>query len=194
MMTLEQLAGWSALLAAAATVVGAALLVLFFRRGEPWGTLNDIASIVLMLATIPVALLVGTIEMERVTTTAVVVTAVGIAGMLAAAGFQAALVARLRTYEQLLGWTLGAGVIVGVWYILAGVLALPGSLDAPLPALAITSGIGYVAIAYGFAVGDQRHPVSIIGGLVLLLASTTFLTWIGLRLVSSELVVPMWSL
>jgi uncharacterized membrane protein len=37
-MTIEQLAGWSALLAAAATVVGAVFVGLFFSRGEPWGT------------------------------------------------------------------------------------------------------------------------------------------------------------
>jgi hypothetical protein len=193
MITLELLAGWSALIAAAATVVGAAFLALFFQRGDPWGILNDIASIVLMLATIPVALLIGTIEMERVTTTAVVVTAVGIAGMLAAAGFQAALVARYRTYAQLLPWTLGAGAVVGVWYILAGALALPGGLEPPLPWLAIASGVGFTTIGLGFAVGDQRHPLSIIGGIALLVASTSFLAWLGLQLVWGRLVVPSWN-
>jgi len=50
------LAGASALVAAVATVLGAAFLVLFFAKGGLWGLLNDIASIVLMLATIPVLL------------------------------------------------------------------------------------------------------------------------------------------
>ena len=101
--------------------------------------------------------------------------------------------ARIRTYEQLLPWTLGAGAVVGVWYVMVGALALPGSLEPPLPLLAIASGIGFIAIGYGFAVGDQRHPLSVIGGLVLFLASTTFLTWLGLRLVSGGLVVPTWN-
>jgi hypothetical protein len=189
-MTIEQLAGWSAILAAAATVIGAVFLGLFFSRGQPWGTWNDIASVVLMLAMIPVALVIGTLEMERTTTVAVAVAAVGIGGMLAAAGLQAALVARLRTYEQLLRPTLIAGGVVGVWYVLAGFLGLTGDLPQPLPWWMIASGVGYVAIGYGFAVGGQRHPLAAIGGATLLVASTGFLAWLGILLVSGKLVVP----
>jgi len=192
-MTIEQLAGWSALLAAAATVVGAVFVGLFFRRGEPWGTWNDIASVVLMLAMIPVALVIGTIEMERTTTVAVAVTAIGIGGMLAAAAFQTALVARLRTYEQLLRPTLTAGAVVGVWYVLAGFLALGGDLPQPLPRCMIAAGVGYVAIGYGFAVGGQRHPLAAIGGVTLAVASTAFLAWLGILLVAGKLVVPSWN-
>jgi hypothetical protein len=193
MITLEQLAGWSALLAAAATVIGAVFLGLFFSRGEPWGTLNDVASVVLMLATIPVALVIGTIEMERTTTVAVVVAAIGIGGMLAAAGLQAALVARLRTYEQLLRPTLTAGGVVGVWYILAGFLALDGAVPQPLPWWMVASGLGFIAIGVGFAAGGQRHPLAALGGVTLLLASTGFLAWLGIDLVSGKLVVPAWN-
>jgi len=193
MTTLAELAGWSALIAAVATVVGAVLLVLFFMRGQPWGTLNDIASVVLMLATIPVAIAVGALELERAGTLSWLVTAIGIGGMLAAAGFQTALVLRVRTYEQLLGRTLGAGAVVGIWYIFAGALALTGSLPAPLPILAIVSGIGFIAIGYGFARGAQDHVLSRVGGIALLLASTTFLALIGFRLVTGELAVPAWT-
>jgi hypothetical protein len=51
---LLEVAGLSALLAAVATVIGAVFLGLFFWKGGLWGLLNDIASIVMMLATIPV--------------------------------------------------------------------------------------------------------------------------------------------
>ena len=40
------LAGFSALVAVVATVIGALFLGLFFSRGQPWGTRNDVASIV----------------------------------------------------------------------------------------------------------------------------------------------------
>jgi predicted secreted protein len=193
MITLEQLAGWSAILAAAATVIGAVFLGLFFSRGEPWGTLNDIASVVLMLAMIPVALVLGTLEMERTTTVAVAVAAVGIGGMLAAAGLQAALVARLRTYEQLLRPTLVAGGVVGVWYVLAGFLGLAGDIPQPLPWWMIASGLGFIAIGIGFAAGGQRHPLAALGGFTLALASTAFLAWLGILLISGELVVPSWN-
>ena len=53
--TFAQLAGVSALVAATMTVVGMATLLAFFSRGGRWGTFNDAASVVLMLAMIPVA-------------------------------------------------------------------------------------------------------------------------------------------
>ncbi|MBA3876715.1 MAG: hypothetical protein C0498_07235 [Anaerolinea sp.] len=193
MITLGQLAGWSALIAAAATVIGAVLLGLFFSRGQPWGTWNDIASVVLMLAMIPVALVVGTIQMERMTTVVVAVAAVGIGGMLAAAGFRAALVARLRTSEQLLRPTLTADAVVGIWYVLSGFLGLSGDLPQPLAWWMIASGIGFIAIGYGFALGGQRHPLAALGGATLLLFSTAFLAWLGIYLVSGNLVVPSWN-
>ena len=77
-MTPEIVAGWSALVAAIATVIGAVTLVLFFARGEPWGRLNDVSSVVLMLAMIPVALVVGTLESETASTVALPVAALGI--------------------------------------------------------------------------------------------------------------------
>jgi len=193
MITLEQVAGWSALVAAVATVVGAITLMVFFARGNPWGTWNDIASVVLMLATIPVAVVIAAIEAERFTTGALAVAAIGIVAMLAAAALQAALVLRIRTYEQVTRRVLLAGGFVGLWYLLAGVLALPGGLDPWFAWLALSSGVGFIAVGYGFAVGGQRHPLAAIGGLVLLVASTAFLGGLGWQLVSGNLVVPTWN-
>ncbi len=193
MITFEQAVGWSALIAAVATLIGAVTLALFFQRGEPWGTRNDVAAIFLMGSTVPVAILIGAIEGKDFGIAAGIVAGVGIIGMLAAAGFQLALVARLRTYEQLLGRTLAAGVVVGAWYVLAGILALSSGLDQPLPLLAIGSGLGFIAVGFGFAVGAQGHPLSIGGGLLVLVASTAFLGLLGYRLVSGGMVVPSWN-
>ena len=82
------------------TVVGMATLLLFFSRGGRWGRLNDAASVFLMLALIPVALVLAIIELEVVTTIALVVAALGIGAMLALAVLQSLLVARRVTYEQ----------------------------------------------------------------------------------------------
>ena len=182
MITIEQFVGWSSLLAAVATVVGMVTLMVFFSRDNPWGTWNDIASVVLMLATIPVALLIATIEAEQFATIAYVLAAVGIVGMILVAGFQTALVLKVRTYEQLLGRTLGSGAIVGLWYIGIGVLSLPGGLPTPLPQLAVAAGIGFIAIGYGFAAGNQHHIASKVGGVLLFVASTVFLAWFGIEL------------
>jgi hypothetical protein len=192
-VTPEVAAGWSALVAAAATVVGAVTLVLFFSRGEPWGRLNDSSSVVLMLAMIPVALLVATIETETVTTVALPVAAIGIGAMLAVGALQALLVARRVTYEQTKRWVLLGGAVIGVWYIASGLLAGNTALEGALAGLAIASGIGFVAIGYGFAAGNERHPLSALGGAVLLGASTAFFVVLGTRLVTGDLVVPAWN-
>jgi hypothetical protein len=171
----------SALVAAVATVLGAVFLVLFFAKGGAWGLLNDIASIVMMLATIPIVLYVRQVTAPSAPEPVqLVVGGVGIVGMLGASASQGLLVARIRTYQELLPWTLGFGAVVGVWYALAGFLLLVATAPPLLAALAILSGLGYVAIGYGFWRGNERHPLSIGGALVLLVASTAFLIWIGL--------------
>lgn len=174
-------AGVSALVAAVATVVGALFLWLFFSRGQPWGTLNDIASIVLMLATVPVALFVAAFTDPSVSqAVSSGVAGIGIVGMLGASVAQGLLVARARTYEQLLPWTLGFGAVVGVWYVLAGITGRMAGMPDLLAVLAVVAGAGFVAIGYGFWRGNERHPMSIIGGVGLLVASTLFLVWIGI--------------
>jgi hypothetical protein len=192
-VTPDVAAGLSALLAAVATVVGAVTLILFFSRGQPWGTINDVSSVVLMLAMIPVALVVAAFESERVPTVALVVAAIGIAGMVAAAALQSLLVAGRVTYEGSVAGVLGAGAVVGVWYLLSGLLATGSALEGLLAWLAIASGVAFIAIAIGFRIGNERHPLAIVGGLVLLVASTAFLSILGSRLVSGDLAVPAWN-
>ena len=188
MTDLASLAGPSALLAAAATVVGAVTLVIFFAKGGWWGLANDVASIVLMLATIPVA--IGIAQVTKAWSPwADAAAVIGIAGMLGATVSQALLIARRFSYQQLLPWTLGFGAVVGVWYVLIGV----GSVTSPffpdflLNALAIAAGISFIALGYGFLRGNERHPLSVIGGLVLLVTSTWFLIWVGQEFVSGDI-------
>jgi hypothetical protein len=177
------LVGASALVAVVATIVGAVTLVLFFARGGFWGLLNDIASIVLMVAMIPVAVALGRLGEGTFGAVAWLVTAIGIAGMVGATIAQSLLVARVRTYTQLLPWTLGASAVVGLWYVLVGVLGIEFVVSSNYPvlliALALASGLGYIAIGYGFLRGNERHPLSVAGGLVLFVASTAFLSWIA---------------
>lgn len=188
-----QMAGWSALVAAVATVLGAVTLVQFFRRGGRWGWWNDVFSVVLMVATMPVALVIASIQSERLTTVALAVAAIGLAGMAIAATSQALLVAGVRSFEQTKLWTLGGGAIVGLWYVLAGGLAFGSVIGGPFPFLAIAAGLGFIAVGYGFVVGNERHPLSALGGGVLFVASLAFLTMLGIGLVTRAIVVPTWN-
>jgi hypothetical protein len=188
-MTLAALAGPSALVAAVATVLGAAFLILFFAKGGWWGLLNDIASIVMMLATIPVAIVIADATSSRVQWAAGIAL-VGSAGMVGASVSQALLVARRFTYQQLLPWTLGFGAVVGAWYLMIGLAGIrspffdPGPIN--LDTLAIASGISFIALGYGFLRGNERHPLSIAGGVVLLVTSTWFLVWLGLLMIGAN--------
>jgi len=193
-MTPEIAAGWSALVAAVATVTGAVTIVLFFARGGFWGPLNDASSVVLMLATIPVAFLVAAIESEVATTMVLAPTAVGVLAMLAVAVLQGLLVARRVTFEQTKRPVLLLGAVVGLWYLSVAAFAGHTALDGLLGWLALVSGLGFIAIGYGFQAGGERHPLAAGGGVVLLIASTAFLGILGVRLVSGDLVVPEWNL
>jgi hypothetical protein len=113
--------------------------------------------------------------------------------MVVVAALQALLVADRVTYEGTKAAVLGGGAVIGVWYIIAGWLTAGTVLDGPLRWLAIAAGIGYIAIGYGFLVGNERHPPSAIGGVVLLVASVLFLGVLGVALVTEQITVPAWN-
>ena len=186
-MTIETVAGPAAIIAAIATVVGAITLVLFFAKGQPWGTINDVSSIVLMLATVPVALAIASIHSYRGVSSAAIAV-LGITGMVGASVTQALLVAGRRTYEELLPWTLGFGAVVGVWYLLIGLAGIRLGLFADvIDDLAIVAGVSFIALGFGWLRGNERHPVSIVAGIALLVSSTWFLVWIGMLFLSGDI-------
>lgn len=185
-MMIGTFAGLSALVAAVATVVGAVTLGMFFAKGGKWGLWNDIASIVLMLAMIPVAFAIAIVHGLSMPL-AQIALATGLVGMIGNATSQALLVLRKGTFEQLLPWTLGFGAVVGVWYLLIGALGPGGAFRYGLDLLAIGSGLGFILVGFGFWRGGQRDPLAAIGGFSLFLASTGFLAWIGIYLLAGRI-------
>lgn len=193
MLSLAQLAGLSAWLAAVMTVVGMVTLLLFFSRGGQWGMLNDASSVVLMLALIPVALVLAVIELEVVTTTALVVAAIGIIAMLAVALLQALLVVRRVTYEQTKLPVLGGTAVVGLWYLLTALVTGGTQIGDGVRVASAAAGVGFVAVGYGFATGGERHPAAGVGGLVAFVSSLALQLYLGSALLSKDLVVPDWN-
>lgn len=188
-----RVAGVSAWVAAAMTVVGAATLMLFFSRGGRWGTWNDASSVVLMLAMIPVALVLTVIALEVVTTLALVIGAIGISAMLVLAVLQALLVAGRVTYEQTKVAVLSLGSVVGVWYLLTAIAT--GSTDLPdgLRLAAAVAGLGFIAVGIGFLRGGEQDRLAQVGGLILFVASLAFLVWLGALLLGGGLSIPSWN-
>lgn len=185
-----RLAGLSAWLAAAMTVVGAITLLVFFSRGGRWGAWNDASSVVLMLAMIPVALVLTLISLDVVTTLALVIGAIGIGAMLVFAVLQALLVAGRVTYDRWKGAVLATGAVVGVWYLLLAISTGSTALPDGLRLAAAVAGVGFIAVGIGFARGGQQHPLSQAAGLALLVASLVFQGWIGALLVGGSLTIP----
>jgi hypothetical protein len=188
-----RLAGWSALIAAGATIVGMVTLLLFFSRGGAWGRLNDASSVVLMLALIPVALAVGEIEREQFTSWTLASTAIGVVAMVAAAVPQALLAGGRLSYERVKLPTLVAGTGVGLWYLLTAFFAIGSEIPEPLRWSMAAAGVCFIAVSYGFIAWDERHPLSVVGGVVLFVASLAFLGWIGVSLVTGSLTIPVWN-
>lgn len=188
-----RLAGLSAWLAAVMTVVGAVTLVVFFSRGGRWGLFNDVASIVLMLAMIPVALVLAVIALEVVTTAALAVVGIGIIGMLGVAVLQTLLITGRLTFDQTMLPVQAFGAVVGAWYLLTAITT--GGTDLPdgLRLAAAVAGAGFIAVGIGFARGGQSHPLTGIGGSALFLASIVFFAWLGALLVGGGLTIPSWN-
>jgi hypothetical protein len=186
-------AGLSAWLAAAMTVIGAITLVQFFRVGGRWGGWNDISSVVLMLAMIPVALVMAIITSEVVTTAALVIAAVGIVAMLAHALLSTLLLARRVTFDQTVGAIQGFGAVIGVWYLLVAISS--GATDLPdgLRLAAVVAGVGFIVVGIGFTLGGQAHPLTGIGGTALFAASIVFFVWLGALLLGGDLTIPAWN-
>lgn len=183
-------AGLSAWVGAAMTVVGAVTLMLFFARGGRWGTWNDASSVVLMLAMIPVALVLTLITIDVVTTSALVIGAIGIGAMLVLAVLQALLVVGRVTYEQTKVAVLVTGAVVGIWYLLIAISSGSTALPDGLRLTAAVAGLGFIAIGIGFLRGGQQDRLSQVGGLALLVASLVFLVWIGALLLDGTLTIP----
>jgi hypothetical protein len=142
-----------------------------------------------MLTTIPVALGIASVSSWH-SSWSPGIAAVGVVGMVGASVSQGLLVARRATYQQLLPWTLGFGAVVGVWYLLIGLAGIESpfwSGGFGLDELAIASGVSFIALGYGFLRGNERHPLSIVGGVVLLVSSTWFLSWIGVLFITGDI-------
>ena len=159
-----------------ATVVGVAglaalvLIGLFFSIGQPFGTLNDLALLVMTLALGPVML--GFYELGG--RTPLVPARLALGSSLGAIAFwsiaQAAMIAGLVSFDYGNPATGAFGVeavmviLIGGWLIGAPLLAGPW-LPAPLRWFGAGCGVGFVVFGIGQLLGGAYHPLTILGGL-----------------------------
>lgn len=183
------LAGWSAIAAAILTITGLITLLAFFGTGSAaLGALNDLNTILMALATVPVALALHPLASRTSGWLATVALGADLVGVLLAAGFSALLLAQVMSFNTtLLPIVIGNGLI-GVWLLMTAALVLAASaVPAPLGWLGIAGGTGLMIASMGFPLLGREHPVIAAGGVMSLVGLVGFYGWAGVLLLQSRL-------
>lgn len=181
---LFRLAGWSAYLSAAATIIGAVTLVIFFSVGDPFGIMNDISSVIIGLTGI--IILFALYQLHRIVAPVMSLVAfvIGALAMLTAAVLQTLLVAIRMDFGVITTYMFG---VFGASLMIYGYLVL---VNATLPRAlgwwGIVAGLGYVLVVTGFIVSGPNHPLTYIGGLTSVIAYPTWAIWLGRVLLKSN--------
>jgi hypothetical protein len=158
----------AAYLIAAAGLLAAVTITLFFAIGQPWGTLNDVALLV-MTAALPV-LMLAFWELGGLTPTPLALVA-QISGWIAVAVWcvvQALMIVGAVAFDYEDAATGGlaveavALVVIGLW--IAGANLLAGSWLNAIRWFGLVSGLGFVLLPIGLIVGGVNHPLTYAGG------------------------------
>jgi len=158
----------AAYVVAAAGLVAAVTIILFFAIGQPWGTLNDTALLVLTAA-IPV-LMLAFWELGGLTPTPLALAA-QISGWTAVVIWcmvQALMIAGTLTFDYDAAATGGlaieavALIVIGLW--IAGANLLAGSWLNSIRSFGVAAGLGFVILPIGLIMGGVDHPLTYAGG------------------------------
>ena len=181
------LAAWCAQFSAIAAILGLVTLIVFFAWGQPWGTINDLASAALALSAMPVVLSLHLLLRRDPTVLSVTALVGSEAALLTAVAFQLLLVLGLLSFEQTAVvvpaafGVFGAGLVVHSWL---------GRADRRWPRkvslMGIAAGAGYVLVIVGFLLGGQQHPVTAVGGLLAVVCYPIWAIWFARVLRSAE--------
>jgi hypothetical protein len=173
-------AGWSAIVSTIATVVGFVTLIIFFSLGQPWGTFNDFASVILAISLLPVLLALYYLHRQNAPVITLAVLVVGILALLVAAVYQLLLIFRVIEFAQTAVIVPTAFGLFGAALVVYSALARAhGSLPNGLALLGMAAGVSYVLVIVGFILGGQEHPLTAIGGLSAVITYPIFAIWFG---------------
>ena len=156
--------------AAIAGFVALVTIGLFYWIGQPWGTINDIAYLVMFLSLGPVMLahyelggvvplaparlsLIGAIAAVAAWSVVQLAFIVGIVNFDYAHAATGAFAISSVLQIALGLWIAGASLLAGRW------------LPTPVRALGIVAGVGTVLMSVGFLLGGLGHPMALGGGI-----------------------------
>ena len=164
-----QRASLAAHVAAAAGLAALVTIILFFWMGDPWGTLNDLALLV-MTAAIPV-LMLAFWELGGLTPTplALVAQVSGWIAVIVWCVVQALFIAGVVDfdYEHAATGALAiesvALIVIGLW--IAGANLLAGPWLNTIRWLGLAAGLGFALLPVGMLLGGVDHPLTYAGGI-----------------------------
>ena len=175
--SLFRLAGLSAYLTAAATIVGFVALITFFIVGEPYGTINDISSIVIALSALPVLISLFSLHRPAGPAASLMAVIIGVIASLVIVIVQTILVTTRKSYGDTVSFSFS---VFGISLLIFGYLALTDkTLPRGLAWLGIVAGIGYILVTSGFILGGENHPLTYVGGLASILTYPVWAIWLG---------------
>jgi hypothetical protein len=179
-------AGWSAYVSAAGTLATFVSAILFFSLGQPFGTINDIASVFQVIFMLPLALALYQLFRPHEQTLSLLTAAVGIGGILVGGVIQSRLVAGMITYQQTIPF-FPSGAAIGGWLMLNGYLTLTSQVfPRGLGWASLLAGVGYVVTVAGFLLGGYQNPLFFVGGLLTVISYPTWAFWLGRVFVSGN--------
>jgi len=173
-------AALAAYVVAGAAVVGLVTIGLFLWIGQPWGTINDLALLVMTLALAPLMLAFYELGGWTPTALARVAQASGWIAVLTWSVSQVLMIARVVTFDYrhaatgLFALQTVALVVIGLW--VAGANLLAGPWLSWVRWLGVVSGLGFVVLGIGLLAGGVDHPLTLLGG------------------IGYEVVLPIWAL
>ena len=183
----NRFAGWSAYLSVAATIIGFVTLILFFSVGQPFGTINDVSSIVIALSILPCLFVLRKLHRAAAPMVSLGALIIGLVSILTAALLQTLFVLKVIPGDLSGEIVTIAFGIFGISLALFNYLAYSNKSFSPKLAIwGIAAGAGYALVALGFLLGGQDHPLTYVGGLAAIVAYPAWAIWFGRLILSGK--------
>jgi hypothetical protein len=163
----------AAYVAAVAAVIGLVTISLFFWIGRPWGTINDVAVLVMTAAVAPLMLAFWELGGWTPTPLALLAQTTGWLAVATWVVVHALFILGLLRFDYAAPATDGlaiesvAQVVIGLW--IAGASLLAGAWLGWQRWLGLLTGVGWVLTGVGLLAGGMNHPLSYAGGIGYLL-------------------------
>jgi len=142
---LSHISGWSALINGIFSILGAVFLVIFFMKGEPFGTLNDLTSLPWVLAFLPVLWLFYRLGMNGHKPISIFAFVAGVVGLLSVFALQLLLIFKVITIFQQTYYITSAFGLIGIWMVIASQIGRTENFVSPeLATFGIALGIGWI--------------------------------------------------